>query len=100
MGRFPVGRMGFGRPVDLDQLETRRIVLLLEHVEAGDSRLAPAGLGVGPGGRLERFDAIGLNMNVDLEDMHSVGEDTLEAARERVNQAALPEGGQGRITAA
>ena len=61
---------GLGRAVDLDQLEPRRIVFLLDDVEASDAGLLHAGAGVGETGLAEEVDSAGYDAHVDVNDHH------------------------------
>jgi hypothetical protein len=60
------------RAIDLDQDESRRVVALLEHVEARDPGLFEALLRVGSSRRFERRDGVRLQVNVDENDQHGI----------------------------
>lgn len=55
-------------PINLDQHEARRIILLLEDIEARDTRFAEAGFGVLKRGRFETFDTFRFHMDVNVDD--------------------------------
>lgn len=69
-GRLVLGWRVRG-PVNLDEHEARRVVLLLDDVEAGDAGFLDAVAGVVERGGLEGCDAISLHVDVDVDDEHA-----------------------------
>ena len=65
-----MARGGVWRAVDLLQNEVRRIILLLQDVEADDTRLLDAVPGILEGGGPEVGEGLGLHLDVDVDDEH------------------------------
>jgi len=68
---FLVSGRGPVRPVHLREQEPGGIVRLLEDIEPGDSRFPDTRAGIGQRGFLERIDAPGFHLNVDVDDEHA-----------------------------
>ena len=70
MGGFLVLSGSVRVAVNLDQDEPGRLIELLDDVEPGDARFLDARAGVGEGGRAKRLDALGLDLDLDVDDEH------------------------------
>ena len=73
MSRLLVIGRCLGRAISFDQNETRRIITLLRDVKAGDSCFADTCLGVDERGGFEGLNALGLNVNLNVNDQHDEG---------------------------
>jgi len=58
------------RAVDFHQRKARRVVALLEHVEARDARLPGGVARIVERGRLEGFDLVGFDVGENVNDVH------------------------------
>ena len=65
-----MARRVVGGAIDLHQHKARRIILLLDHVEADDTRLLHTMLRVIKRGSCEGLNSIGLDMDKDVDDEH------------------------------
>src|SRR4051794_32448844 len=70
MCRLLVLHRGIRAAVNFHQKETRRIVTLLQHIEARDSRLAYAVAGIFDGGFAESVNKLGLHVDMNVDDEH------------------------------
>src|SRR5579883_2679214 len=70
MARFFVLRRRFRVAVRFHQQETRRVILLLQNIEARDARFADACLRVGQRRFLECLDELSLHMDLHLDNEH------------------------------
>src|SRR5581483_9202623 len=68
MPGFLVRGGSLGGAIGFDENEARGIVLVLDDIEAGDARLLDAGGGVGKRGLFESVDAIGFDVNLNVDD--------------------------------
>lgn len=76
------GRRG-GSAVDFDEDEARRIVGLLDHVEARDPWFLHAGAGIGERRGLKGCDVLRFDVNLDVDDEQRHGENGMAEAGER-----------------
>ena len=70
MRRLFVRGVGGGIAINFDEHEARRIVGLLDDIEAADARLQQAQARVEERGGFESRDAIRLHMNMNVDDEH------------------------------
>ena len=70
MGGLLVARRVVGSAIDLQQHKARRVILLLDHIEADDARLLHAMLRVIERSSFEGLDSVGLDMDEDVDDEH------------------------------
>src|SRR5512135_771588 len=68
--RVLVMARGFDGPIDLDQNEAGRIVLLLNHIETGDAGFMHTLTRIFQGGGLESLDLIRFDMDKYMNDEH------------------------------
>ena len=72
VGGFLVGRRSGRGAVDLDEDEAGRIVGLLQDIEPGDAGFADRQPGVFQTRSFEGFDRLGLHMNMNMNNEHTV----------------------------
>jgi putative Mg2+ transporter-C (MgtC) family protein len=72
MGRLFVGRGGAFIPVNLHQDKARGVILLLRDVEPGDARLLHALPGILDGRMAKSLDRLGLHVDMDMNNEHSL----------------------------
>ena len=72
MSGFLVRRHGGGRSVRLDEHEARRVVAILDDVEAGDAGLAQAGARIFDRGGAKRVDGFRQHPHEHVDDVELV----------------------------
>ncbi len=70
MGGFLVLARGGLITIDLDQKESRRVIVLLDHIEAGDARLAHAVTRILDRCLAKGLDGIRLDLDMNKNDEH------------------------------
>ena len=73
MDGFLVGSWCVRMTIDLVEDKPVRIVFALEDIETGDARFLNAFLGIGQRSFAKGLDAVGLYMDVNVNDQHGVG---------------------------
>ena len=70
-GFFVPGRV-FRRPVDFDKNEPCGVFQMLNHIESRNARFQNTVAGIFQGCLLKFFDAVGLDMDKDVDDKHGI----------------------------
>ena len=68
---FLVGRGCLGAAIGFNEHKTRRIILMLKNIEAGDSGFLHARASIGERNLLEGINVLGLQVNVDVDNEHN-----------------------------
>ena len=71
MRRQLVCHRSVGIAIDFHQHEARGVIGLLHDVEARHARLLAAGAGVGESGEFEGFNALRLDVDVNVDNQHA-----------------------------